>query len=97
MFFVIFKYISFLRSLHLPVGKKILLQADQSGVLVALFSDETPDTFIPYLKNVPINDGQWHHLVIMWNGETGTVSLITDAAVAGTVNGYGKDLYLPRQ
>lgn len=45
---------------------------------------------------MPINDGQWHHIVIMWNGETGTVSLITDAAVAGTLTGYGQNLYLPQ-
>lgn len=85
------------RSLHLPVGKKILLQADQAGVLIALFSDTVPDTFIPYLKNVPINDGQWHHIVVMWNGDTGTVSLITDAAVAGTINGYGENQRLPQK
>ncbi|XP_055948273.1 uncharacterized protein LOC129981454 isoform X2 [Argiope bruennichi] len=83
-------------SRHLPIGKKILLQADQAGVLIALFSNIVPDTFIPYLKNVPINDGQWHHLVIMWSGETGTVSLITDAAVAGTVTGYAEGHYLPQ-
>ncbi|XP_015790438.1 uncharacterized protein LOC107367263 isoform X1 [Tetranychus urticae] len=71
---------------HLPVGKKVLMSGDQRGITVSFFrGDNFTDVFIPYLANVPVNDGQWHHLVVLWNGEEGTVTLITDTAVAGIV------------
>lgn len=63
-------------------NRRVLLQADQSGFLVTLFAGEHTDLFIPYLNNVPINDGQWHHLVLMWDGQQGVVTLVTDTAVA---------------
>ena len=60
-----------------------MLQADQSGFLVTLFPNtNNSDVFIPYLNNVPINDGQWHQIVLLWNGQIGQLTLITDTAVA---------------
>ncbi|XP_074599235.1 sushi, von Willebrand factor type A, EGF and pentraxin domain-containing protein uif isoform X2 [Brevipalpus obovatus] len=71
---------------HLPEGKKVLMTGDQRGITVSFFrGDNFTDVFIPYLNNVPVNDGQWHHIVVLWNGEEGTVTLITDTAVAGVV------------
>lgn len=74
--------------------------ADDTGVMVSLFPDLTSDIYIPYLDNVPINDGQWHHIVVIWDGNHGTLTLITDTAVAGMVTGYIHqeqlpDLYVP--
>ncbi|XP_067122803.1 uncharacterized protein [Centruroides vittatus] len=80
---------------HLPIGKKVLIQIDDSGILISLFPHLTPDLFIPYLQNVPINDGQWHHIVFVWNGDEGTISLITDTAVAGGITDYVKGEILP--
>ena len=80
---------------HLPIGKKQLIQADHNGVLVSLFPDKVQDVFIPYLEHVPINDGQWHFINVIWDGETGTLMLVTDTAVTGSVNDYGTGMSLP--
>ncbi|KAG0433549.1 hypothetical protein HPB47_019805, partial [Ixodes persulcatus] len=80
---------------YLPVGKRKLVMADDTGIMVSLFPDLTSDIYIPYLDNVPINDGQWHHLVVIWDGNQGTLTLITDTAVAGMVTGYIHDEQLP--
>lgn len=80
---------------HLPIGKRQLIQADHNGVLVSFFA-EMPVVFIPYLRNVPVNDGQWHYINVIWSGESGTLMLVTDTAVAGTVLDYGVGLRLPR-
>ncbi|XP_076318247.1 uncharacterized protein LOC143229580 isoform X1 [Tachypleus tridentatus] len=76
---------------HLPIGKKILVQADESGVFVSLFPNMDANVFIPYLKNVPINDGQWHHIIVIWDSMKKTITLITDTAVARTVPKYTHD------
>lgn len=90
----------------IPSNKKILMTADHTGVLVNLFpypmklangNETTPEqfqVFLPYLSSVPINDGQWHYILITWNGEEGYLSLVTDTAVASTV-GYAQGAYLP--
>jgi len=70
-------------SAYRPTDRRIMLQADQTGFLVTLFPNKNnSDVFIPYLTNVPINDGQWHHIVLLWNGQLGQITLITDTAVA---------------
>ncbi|XP_013781236.1 uncharacterized protein LOC106465521 [Limulus polyphemus] len=79
---------------HLPVDKKVLIQVDESGVFVSLFPNMNTSVFIPYLKNVPINDGQWHHIVLIWDGKKKTVTLITDTAVAQSVPEYINDKLL---
>lgn len=83
-------------SAHLPVGKRVLVQADDTGVLVSLFTNTTNDIFLRYLENVPINDGQWHHLVIMWDGSKGTIMVMMDTALAGLVEDYVAGMTLPK-
>ncbi|KAG8179313.1 hypothetical protein JTE90_016418 [Oedothorax gibbosus] len=83
-------------SAHLPIGKRVLMQADDTGVLISLFPSNTSDIFMRYLENVPINDGQWHHLVVTWNGEEGTLTLMMDTALAGFVSQYVSEDTLPR-
>ncbi|UYV83192.1 clec-78 [Cordylochernes scorpioides] len=82
-------------SSHVPEGRRVLVQADHSGVLMSLFPDHGNDIFLPYLADVPVNDGQWHHVVIEWDGAQGLLTLVTDTAVAGFVPGYVKDRQLP--
>lgn len=85
------------------IGKiqRPLVQANHLGVLVSLFNDNdvnskhSPDVFMPYLANVPINDGQWHYINIIWNGQDGILMLVTDTAVASTVQDYGVADRLP--
>lgn len=79
-----------------------LVQANHLGVLISLFNDNStniakrsPDVFMPYLENVPINDGQWHYINIIWDGSEGTLMLVTDTAVANTVQDYGTGNRLP--
>ncbi|GFW80085.1 sushi, von Willebrand factor type A, EGF and pentraxin domain-containing protein 1 [Trichonephila clavipes] len=83
-------------SAHLPVGKRVLVQADDTGVLVSLFPNATNDVFLRYLENVPINDGQWHYLVITWNGAEGTLAIMMDTALAGFVDNYISGTTLPK-
>lgn len=70
-----------------------LVQANHLGVFITLFNDTT--RFMPYLENVPINDGQWHYINIIWNGREGTLMLVTDTAVANTAQEYGQGRRLP--
>lgn len=86
----------FFRSAHLPLGKRVLVQADDTGVLISLFPNSTNDVFLRYLENVPINDGQWHYLVITWNGAEGTLAIMMDTALTGFVEGYVADATLPK-
>ncbi|KAI1303707.1 Fibropellin-1 [Halotydeus destructor] len=80
-------------SAHVPSGKRPIISADHAGVMVSILPDVT-SVFIPYLKSVPINDGQWHHIVISWSSVDGKVSLVTDTAVAGAAD-YVHDGRLP--
>ncbi len=82
-------------SAHLPIGKRQMIQANHNGVFVSLFPDKMQDVFMPYLENVPINDGQWHYINVIWDGKDGTLMLVTDTAVAVTVSDYAIGLSLP--
>ncbi|KAF8796737.1 Fibropellin-1 like protein [Argiope bruennichi] len=83
-------------SAHLPLGKRVLIQADDTGVLISLFPNSTNDVFLRYLENVPINDGQWHYLVITWNGAEGTLAIMMDTALTGFVEDYVSGETLPK-
>lgn len=70
-------------SAHQANNRKIMLQADQTGFLVNLFpNSNNSEVFIPYLDYLAVNDQQWHHIVLLYSGETGHLTLITDTAVA---------------
>uniref|UniRef100_A0A6G1S766 Sushi, von Willebrand factor type A, EGF and pentraxin domain-containing protein 1 n=1 Tax=Aceria tosichella TaxID=561515 RepID=A0A6G1S766_9ACAR len=76
-------------SAHRAQAKRELVKFDHAGVSVSLLANQTAE-FLPYLVNVPINDGQWHYLALVWDGHSGNVSLITDAAVAATRSQYAR-------
>jgi hypothetical protein len=50
-----------------------LLQAVNSGVYINLFENdpENPSVFLQFPAYVPIANGQWHHVAIIWSAETG--------------------------
>ncbi|CAA3006472.1 sushi, von Willebrand factor type A, EGF and pentraxin domain-containing 1 isoform X1 [Olea europaea subsp. europaea] len=75
---------------HRAVRKRELAKFDHAGVSVSFLPNQTAE-FLPYLSNVPINDGQWHYLALVWDGPSGNLSLITDAAVAATRTSYARD------
>lgn len=67
--------------------KRELVKFDHAGVSVSLLQNQSAE-FLPYLVNVPINDGQWHYINFIWDSSTGNITLITDSAVAATRNHY---------
>lgn len=78
---------------NLPLGKRVILQATDSGMIIELV--EGQKELINYWPNIPINDGQWHHLAIIWDGEEETLTLTTDSVIVATVPGYGSNQTSP--
>lgn len=82
-------------SAHRLERKRELVKFDHAGVSVALVANQSAE-FLPYLANVPINDGQWHYLNLVWDGAAGSLALITDSAVAATRAPYAHHEQLER-
>ncbi|XP_037083875.1 LOW QUALITY PROTEIN: neurogenic locus notch homolog protein 1-like [Pollicipes pollicipes] len=80
-------------SLHVPSDRKVLVQMRSVGVLVNLFEDEDA-VFLDFNKQIPVNDRQWHHVVLSWE-TSGNVQLVTDLVVIGKRTGYGVNKTLP--
>lgn len=68
------------------------MHAQASGVLVSLFS-EIQDVFLAFQEYATINDGQWHHIAIVWH--QGTLTLVTEGLIANKQEGYGAGKMLP--
>ena len=69
-----------------------MVQAHSSGVQVSLFP-EIQDVFLPFQEYATINDGQWHHVAIVWH--QGVLTLITEGLIASKTEGYGTGKKLP--
>lgn len=79
-------------SAHITNKRRLILQAHSSGVQVSIFSD-LQDAFLSFREYATINDGQWHHIAIVWDGRTGQLLLITEGLIASkTEYGSGKQL-----
>lgn len=78
---------------HAPTGRRLLLQAHSSGVQVSLFSD-LQDAFLSFKEYATINDGQWHHVAITWDGRLGQLMLVTEGLIASKAE-YGGGRKLP--
>lgn len=76
----------------MALGRRVLVQAHSSGVIVSLFS-ELQDVFLGFQEYATINDGQWHHVAIVWND--GVLTLVTEGLIASKVEGYGAGKTLP--
>lgn len=77
-----------------PINKRILLQAQNSGVFIHLFDDEDK-VFLQFPSYIPISDGQWHHVALTWSSVTGTVILTADSVIADRKDGIGFEKNLP--
>ncbi|XP_073992974.1 sushi, von Willebrand factor type A, EGF and pentraxin domain-containing protein uif isoform X1 [Rhodnius prolixus] len=77
---------------HMALGRRVLVQAHSSGVIVSLFS-ELQDVFLGFQEYATINDGQWHHVAIVWHD--GVLTLVTEGLIASKVEGYGAGKTLP--
>lgn len=82
-------------SAHSTNDRRVILQAHSSGVQVSLFPDQQ-DAFLGFREYATINDGQWHHVAIVWDGKTGQLQLITEGLIASRAE-YGTGRSLPAQ
>jgi len=78
---------------YYPINKKVLVQAQNSGVFVNLFDDEK--VFLQFPPSVPIADGQWHHVALTWSGKTGLLTLTADGIRADLREGFAQDRVMP--
>lgn len=76
----------------MATGRRVLVQAHSSGVLVSIFP-ELQDVFLAFHEYATINDGNWHHVAIVWS--EGTLTLVTEGLIASKVEGYGTGKQLP--
>lgn len=81
-------------SAHVPNKRRLMLQAHSSGIQISLFPD-IQDAFLSFKEFTLINDGQWHHLAVIWNGQTGQLTLITEGFIASKAE-YGMGKTLPQ-
>lgn len=81
-------------SSHVASKRRLMLQAHSSGIQVSLFPD-LQDAFLSFREYATINDGQWHHVAIVWNGKTGQLMLITEGLIASKAE-YGIGRTLPK-
>ncbi|XP_055387901.1 uncharacterized protein LOC129616312 isoform X2 [Condylostylus longicornis] len=79
---------------HVANNRRLLLQAHSSGVQVSLFPD-IQDAFLSFREYTTVNDGQWHHIAILWDGMTGQLQLITEGLIASKTE-YGGGRNLPK-
>lgn len=78
---------------HIPNKRRLLVQAHSSGVQISLFTD-LQDAFLSFREYATINDGQWHHIAVVWDGKTGQLMLITEGLIASKAE-YGGGRQLP--
>ena len=77
---------------HLIHNRRVLVQAQSAGVQVSIFPG-IQDVFLAFQEYATINDGQWHHIAIVWH--QGTLTLITEGLIASKIEGYGTGKKLP--
>jgi len=73
---------------------RLAIQAHSAGVLVSLFDDE-PEVYLSFKEYAPVNDGQWHHVTLMYEKTNSTLTLVTDGLIAGKTEGYGAGRNVP--
>lgn len=74
-------------------NRRSLLQAHSSGIQVSLFPD-LQDAFLSFREYATVNDGQWHHIAIVWDGKIGQLMLITEGLIASKAE-YGGGRKIP--
>lgn len=80
-------------SAHVPTKRRLIMQAHSSGVQISLFPD-MQDAFLSFREYATINDGQWHHIAVVWDGKIGQLMLITEGLIASKLK-YGGGRTLP--
>ncbi|KAH1029275.1 hypothetical protein HUJ05_002540 [Dendroctonus ponderosae] len=73
---------------HVPTNRRPIVQAHSSGVQVSIFPD-LQDVYLSYRDYTTINDAQWHHIAVVWDGENGgQLQLITEGLIASKCLAY---------
>lgn len=51
---------------------------------------ELQDVYLSFGEFATVNDGQWHHVALIWDGANGgELTLITEGLIASKIEGYG--------
>ena len=74
--------------------RRLAIQAHSAGMLVSLFP-EVPEIYLPFRDYAPVNDGQWHHVMLIYDKVNVSLILVTDGLIAGKSDGYGQGHALP--
>lgn len=74
--------------------RRLAIQAHSAGMLVSLFQDET-EVYLPFRDYAPVNDGQWHHVTLLYDKRNSSLVLVTDGLIAGKSEGYGQGKDFP--
>ncbi|XP_022825719.1 sushi, von Willebrand factor type A, EGF and pentraxin domain-containing protein 1 isoform X1 [Spodoptera litura] len=81
---------------HIALNRKQIIQAHSNGVQVSLFP-ELQDVYLSFGEFATVNDGQWHHVALVWDGSNGgELTLITEGLIASKIEGYGSGRTLPQ-
>jgi len=74
-----------------------MIQAHSNGIQISLFED-LHDVYLGFREYATINDGQWHHIAVVWDGANGgSLTLITEGLIASKEEGYGSGRTLPEK
>ncbi|GBP19642.1 Fibropellin-1 [Eumeta japonica] len=83
-------------SSHIAFNRRTIIQAHSNGVQVSIFP-ELQDVYLSFGEYATVNDGQWHHVALVWDGNNGgELTLITEGLIASKMDGYGSGRYLPK-
>lgn len=74
--------------------RRLAIQAHNAGMQVSLFSG-VPEVYLSFREYAPVNDGQWHHIALIYVKANGSLILVTDGLIAGKVDNYGLDKNVP--
>lgn len=81
---------------HIALNRRSVIQAHSNGVQVSLFP-ELQDVYLSFGEFATVNDGQWHHVALVWDGNNGgELTLITEGLIASKIEGYGSGRTLPK-
>lgn len=81
---------------HIALNRRTIIQAHSNGVQVSLFP-ELQDVYLSFGEFATVNDGQWHHVALVWDGSNGgELTLITEGLIASKLEGYGSGKTLPQ-
>lgn len=81
---------------HIALNRRTVIQAHSNGVQVSLFP-ELQDVYLSFGEFATVNDGQWHHVALVWDGSNGgELTLITEGLIASKLEGYGSGRSLPQ-